>query len=441
MCFYAICEANEYLVKTGLFIKDIYAAKKTMKWPFQKVKFINLSPVDYMFDLNNMSKELVPFKLPMVFTIGPIDPNKDMEGFLRYARRISGLSSEDVTKIISGVIHGETRVLSAKLTVQEMFADRQKFKTEIQENVAKLLEEFGLKIENCNISEMKDLDAENKYFYNLKQKALEEASNQAKIDIAEAKKKGDIGEKERQGETEKRVKVIETDVTQAKNEREQAIALSNKDLAIARYQFKKDEEIEKVESMNAPLLREQELVLLLNQKKAAAKLEELRANDLAKKKVDAEGVIATAQGEAGAKNKLADAALYEAQKEAEGIRAKALAQAEGLQKMLSVSDPNMVRFYLAVDKGVYVDMATKLGDAVRGLAPKINIWNTGYDGASSDPYKGIKDIFTCLPPILEAVDSQTGMKMPDWLPHQENNTTKETFSDGDGGFSSTSHDH
>jgi hypothetical protein len=31
--------------------------------------------------------------------------------------------------------------------------------------------------------------------------------------------------------------------------------------------------------------------------------------------------------------------------------------------------------------------------------------------------------------------------MPDWLPHQENNTTKETFSDGDGGFSSTSHDH
>lgn len=37
--------------------------------------------------------------------------------------------------------------------------------------------------------------------------------------------------------------------------------------------------------------------------------------------------------------------------------AKAKAEAEGLQAMLSIADPEMVRFYLALKHGLFTDMA------------------------------------------------------------------------------------
>lgn len=47
--------------------------------------------------------------------------------------------------------------------------------------VEKALKVFGIQCFNSNIAEMKDLNAENKYFENLKQKALEGASADARI--------------------------------------------------------------------------------------------------------------------------------------------------------------------------------------------------------------------------------------------------------------------
>lgn len=418
MCWYYVCDANEFLVKTGLGIRDIYATKKCMRWPFQKVQFINLNPNDYTFELNNMSKELVPFKLPMVFTIGPIDPSTDMEGFLKYTRNMSGLNQEQIKEIISGVVHGETRVLSAKLSVEEMFSDRQKFKTDIHEKVEELLKAFGLHVANCNIAEMKDLDNENKYFYNLKQKALEQASNQAKIDIAEEKKKGNVGEKQRNLDAEVLMKEIEATTTQKKNEKEKIIAESNKSLEVAKYAFKQEQETKRIETQNAPLQREQELKSELEQKTALAKLEELRAVQLAQTKVDAEKAVQKADGDAKAIERTAEANLYKAKKEAEGILAKTTAEAEGLQKFLDINNPEMVKFFLAVDRNVFVKMAEKTADAIKGLEPKINIWNTGSQG-DNQPYTSLKNLFTSLPPMLDAVQSQTGIKLPNWMPQMQ----------------------
>lgn len=415
MCWYYVCDANEFLVKTGLGIRDIFAAKKCMRWPFQKVQFINLNPNDYTFDLNNMSKELVPFKLPMVFTIGPIDPSLDMDGFLRYTRSMCGMTQEQIKEIVSGVVHGETRVLSAKLTVEEMFSDRLKFKTDIQEKVEELLKAFGLHVANCNIAEMKDLDNDNKYFYNLKQKALEQASNQAKIDIAEEKKKGNVGEKQRNLDAEVLMKDIEAKTTQQKNEKEKVIAESNKILEVAKYAFKQEQETKRIETQNAPLQRGQELKSELEQKTALAKLEELRAVQLAQTKVDAEKAVEKADGEARAVERTAEATLFKSKKDAEGILAKATAEAEGLQRFLNINNPEMVKFFLAVDRNVFVDMAQKTADAIKGLEPKINIWNTGNQD-DNQPYNALNKLFTSLPPMLDAVQSQTNIKLPNWMP-------------------------
>lgn len=51
---YKVCNPNQYLVKTGLGIKDINVSKKAFLLPFQKYQFINMNPKSYRIDLQNM---------------------------------------------------------------------------------------------------------------------------------------------------------------------------------------------------------------------------------------------------------------------------------------------------------------------------------------------------------------------------------------------------
>jgi len=92
-------------------------------------------------------------------------------------------------------------------------------------------------------------------------------------------------------------------------------------------------------------------------------------------------------------------------------------QAEGLRNMLSTADPDLIKYYLALEKNLFNTLAKCTADAVVGMQPKINIWTTG-SGAegAADSMAPIRNLFTSLPPMLDAVQGQAGMKMPDWLP-------------------------
>jgi hypothetical protein len=52
---YKISRADQWISKTGLFIKDVVIRKKTFVWPFQTYKFINLSPYTVNFTVTAMS--------------------------------------------------------------------------------------------------------------------------------------------------------------------------------------------------------------------------------------------------------------------------------------------------------------------------------------------------------------------------------------------------
>jgi flotillin len=212
------------------------------------------------------------------------------------------------------------------------------------------------------------------------------------------------------------MKQIDSDVTLNNNIQEKAIAESIKDLDVAKLIYQQEKETKRIETENAPLQRQQELRAALNTKSAIAMLEELRATELAKAKVNAESEIAEAEGQSKAKERRAEASLYEAQKEADAIHAKAEAQSEGLKSFLAVGDPDMIKFFMAVDKKVFVDLAQKTADALQGLAPKINIWNTGAASDKQHPYSALSELFKTLPPMLDAVRTQTNIKMPEWLP-------------------------
>lgn len=107
---YWVAGPSEILAITGWGIEDINLAKKKWLWPGQKVIRVDISPVNYTFQVQAMSAEKLPFILPAVFTIGPrVDSD---EAMLKYAKLISphDKQSNHVNELVQGVIEGETRV-------------------------------------------------------------------------------------------------------------------------------------------------------------------------------------------------------------------------------------------------------------------------------------------------------------------------------------------
>jgi flotillin len=77
--------------------------------------------------------------------------------------------------------------------------------------------------------------------------------------------------------------------------------------------------------------------------------------------------------------------------------------------------------YMMIEKGVYQELAQANADAVRGLNPKMTIWNTGNqaggEGAGESGQGGINSIrnmYQMLPPLMSTIHEQTGVTMPEW---------------------------
>lgn len=65
-----------------------------------------------------MSVEKLEFLLPAVMTIGP---KIDLPSLEKYARLMTGKSKSNVPELVKGVIEGETRVIAAGMSMEEIF--------------------------------------------------------------------------------------------------------------------------------------------------------------------------------------------------------------------------------------------------------------------------------------------------------------------------------
>ncbi|KAL9231507.1 hypothetical protein vseg_006730 [Gypsophila vaccaria] len=430
---YRVASASEYLVITGVGISDIKLAKKAWVLPGQSCSRFDLSPVNYTFEVQAMSSEKLPFILPAIFTIGP--RTTDEESLLKYAKLISPHDklSHHVKELVQGVIEGETRVLAASMTMEDVFKGTKQFKQAVFEKVQLELDQFGLLIYNANIKQLVDIPG-HEYFSYLGQKTQMEAANQAKIDVAEAKKKGAIGSKSREGETlqnaaaiDAETKIVSTQRTgQAKkeqlkveaevkiyeNERIAEVAKTNADLAMKKAGWTKDAQVAEVEADKAVKLREAELQKEVEILNALTQTEKLKAEFLSKASVEyetkvqeanwelyqqqkaAEAILYKKQMEATAQKALAEAAFYARQqeadaelyakkKEAEGITALAQAQGTYVRTLLQAlnGDYQSLRDYLMINNGMFQELAKINSGAIKGLNPKISVWTTGGGGA------------------------------------------------------------
>ncbi|GKC14839.1 flotillin-like protein 3, partial [Tanacetum coccineum] len=74
--------------------------------------------------------EKLPFILPVVFTIGP---QEDKDSLYKYAKLTTCKEKDEshMQELVKGIIEGETRVLAASMTMEEIFRGTKEFKKEV----------------------------------------------------------------------------------------------------------------------------------------------------------------------------------------------------------------------------------------------------------------------------------------------------------------------
>ena len=412
-CRYKVCKPHQFLVKTGYGIKSMEISKHSMIWPFQRGSIINMNPITYEFDLHNMSKEKVEFKLPVVFTIGPVDPADNMDGFNSYAKMMNDMTNDEVRRTIGGMIEGETRGQTAQLTIEEMFSQKDIFRETVVKKIDVDLKHLGMRILNANIKEMSDYDEHNKYFEYRKKRAIETANYEAQVAVAEAKKTGEVGVQQKEGEIRIEKARIEKEAKLEENERNQAIAISDAELDLVQTNAKKKTSIAIIEADMAAKQKKIELEISVQEKRRLEQTESLKADKLS-----------LAIAEAEAMERLADAHLYQEQKKAEGIEAIYSAQANGLQNIVTATgnDTHLSQFYLGLISDLYPQLAREGANAVKGLEPKIHVWNTGNGKDNNNIGEPFLKLFQSFAPAIDGIQNQ--VKMPDWLPQAKENNTK-----------------
>ncbi|KAG7140445.1 Flotillin-like protein 1 like [Verticillium longisporum] len=493
---YRIAAPDEYLAITGMNVQSVKITKATWLWPFQRCMRFSVQPHDYAMNLQAMTKEKLIFLLPVVFTVGPdvnerganssveshgadgdetIEREDRGDALTKYAmlladadenkkaKRNTAADNTHVGNIVKGIIEGEVRVLVSSMTMEEIFTEREVFKRRIFKNIQSELSQFGLKIYNANVKELRDAPESN-YFESLSRKAHEGASNQARIDVAEARLRGNVGEARRVGEQEREIAMINAETAVQKTERDTERATAEAKFSTAEASLHRDVEIARVEAKRALEVRDEDLKRAVEIKRAAAEVERLRARDVVKATIareskqqdadarayeieadakanfeksqretdalayktqmDADAAIAAdfnrttkaADADAYAARTRAEAHLIATQKEAAGM----LAMAEAYGKMADAfGGPAGLLQYMMIEKGTYRELADANARAIHGLQPKISVWNTGSQGAGggggdASGTETMKNLYQMLPPLMTTINEQTGITLPEW---------------------------
>ncbi|KAI3923221.1 hypothetical protein MKW92_042886 [Papaver armeniacum] len=430
---YKVAKASEYLVITGSGIDDIKLAKKAWVLLGQSSAIIDISPVNYTFEVQAMSSEKLAFLLPAVFTIGP--RHEDHQSLLRYAKLLSchNRQSNHVKDLVQGIIEGETRVLAASMTMEDVFKGTKDFKKEVFEKVQLELNQFGLLIYNANIKQLVDVGGHEYFSYlgrrfKWKQPIKQKSTRSNRTKRGKNRCETKIISTQRQGEGKNEELKVKARLRYLRTERE-AVAIKEAELQ------------REVEMKNALTQTEKLKAEFLSKASVEYEIKVQEANwELYKKQKEAEAVLYESQKAAEAqklaaeatlfaRKQAADGELYAKTKESEGLVTAAEAQGIYIRTLLQAFNGNYaaLRDYLMINGGMFQEIAKINASAVQGLQPKISIWTTGnghsgdgntinaVDGSVSGAMKEVAGVYKMLPPLFQTIEEQTGMVPPSWL--------------------------
>lgn len=395
---------------------------------------LSLEPMTTDIDLRGaLSKGNIRVAVPSTFTFGISTDPKIM---INAAERLLGLTKNDVITQASDIILGQLRLAIATLTIEEINQDREKFLEQINANVNTELNKIGLEIINVNI---KDITDESGYIDAIGKKAAAEAINKAKVEVAQQEKLGAVGEasanKEKEvqvaeqtaqtqigrtnAEKEQRIKTaeLEAQAVEGENISKANIAEYNATLSVKQADAYREGEVAKANAQRDVLLAQKE------QEEAKLKKEELARQEVEKLKIQ---VQADAEAEKARRIALGEADAIKAKyfAEAEGVKAVLEAKAKGYQDLVKISNnrPEIATSFLMIEK--IEKIVEKQVDAIKNIKfDKITVWDGGTGSANgSTTANFMKDLIKALPAMHELA-GQAGIELPQILGKVEGSET------------------
>ena len=263
-----------------------------------------------------------------------IQISKEPELINRAIQNFLNLSPNDIRDIARETLESNTREIIGQMPLKSFVNKKDEFSKKVQENVVEDMKQMGLVIVNFNVQNFQD---DNNAIENLGIDNLSQIQKDAAIAKAKAEKEIMI----------ERAKADE-EGARARAEADQKIAEQQKNLAIKKSEFKKEQDIIRAQADAAYEIQNQEQLKTINEAQVVAEIakrekeaelkekeillkeRELEAN--IKKQADAEKYQQEKQAEASKfiSQQQSEADLYRIEKEA-GIRAKGLAEAEAIK--------------------------------------------------------------------------------------------------------------
>ena len=254
---YRKCRPDEILIKYGRTGKDgaakIITGGGAFIWPIiHSYATMSLRPVQLQLDIKEaaakgMIRTNVPTNISVVISNEP-----DLQQIA--VKRLLGMSDQELRELIKETIYGQVRMVIARMSVEELNGNRDKFSQEVEINVNNELKKYGLELKTINIQDIRD---NAKIIDNLGEQAKAEADKIAQVNIATQKREKmiQVAEQQRIEEAtvantnkEKEIAIAETErdrdtaIPDAERDRETAVAKAQaeKEASIAEAEAKRD---------------------------------------------------------------------------------------------------------------------------------------------------------------------------------------------------------
>lgn len=360
--------------------------------------------------------------------VAVIKVKSDKESILNAVEQFNTGREQQTIEVIKDtakdVLEGKLREIISKMTVEEIYKDREKFASQVQEVAAMGLASMGLELKAFTI---RDISDKNGYLEALGKPRIAEVKKNAAIAEAEALKetKIKVAEAERLGEEAKIV--AETHVAEANKEKElkiqgyrqeQETVKAKADSAYEIQKNKVDKEV--TETAMLVELTKKEKEAEIQEKEAIRREKELLAT--VNKEADAENYRISKEADARKYSQLKEAEAsgmsirVKAEAEAEAIKIKGEAEASAILAKGEAEAQTMVKKAEAYkqynDAAITQMIIEKLPDIAASIAEpltkteKIVIIDSGKGGEGTGASKVsgyVTDIITQLPETIEAV--------------------------------------
>ncbi|AUC85911.1 flotillin [Polaribacter sp. ALD11] len=381
----------------------------------QDYEFLDLTPISIEVNLvNALSKQNIRVNVPSRFTIGISTEPGIMQNA---AERLLGLGQNEIQDLAQEIIFGQLRLVVASMDIEEINNDRDKFLTNISQSVETELKKVGLKLINVNITDIVD---ESGYIEALGKEAAAHAINAARKSVAEKTRDGSIGEAN--AVQDERSQVAAANAKAVEGENTAKIAVANSD-SLRRQREAEAERTaiasEKVQTANAlkeSYAAEQEAEVARAERERSSQLADIIVPaEIDKRKVEidaeaqAENIRRIAKGEA-------DAILFKAQAEAQGLYEILTKQAAGLDQIVKAAgnDSQNAALLLIADK--LPELVKIQAEAIKNIKiDKVTVWENGggKDGKTSTS-NFISGMYKAVPPLQEMFN-MAGMELPSYL--------------------------